>query len=876
MKRMKTESRQLSPLLKNNRHLIILTLIGILSFCLNFYAISKYGYGNEYYAAAIKSMTMNFKNFFFLAFDPSGMVSVDKPPLGLWIQAIFVLIFGYHGWAMLLPQALAGTASCIMLYILTAKYFGRPAGLLSSLIFAVTPAVVVASRNNTIDMQLILVLLIATWFLFKSIDTKKWRWLFIAAGFIGLGFNIKMLQAYMVVPAFAIIYLIFAKEKFAKRLLAGIISVAIIIAVSFAWVLAVDLYPSDKRPYVDSSTNNTVMELVFGHNGTERLFGQGAGGGSKTGFGKSGSKDGTPPSMQNQNSNSNNSNTSGSSANNTSSSSTSGNSTGSTSNSNTGNNSAAAQESSGNPAQGSSGGSQPTPPNGGSPNGGSQNGGPQGGNSQNGGTPPAMPNQNNSSSNNTSSNSGSSNTQNSSSNQSSGNSQQAPPSGGNNSFKNKNGGNGGGVGGDEIGSASITRLWTSNMYGQASWLLIFVLFGILAYIRKINIRKLTLKQGVFAFWGLWLATMFAFFSFAGFYHRYYLCMMAPAIAVLSAVGLVKMAKDFKEKNKWRQFLLPISLIATLSIELVYVWSYSSLRAWLIPIMAVSGIAALVLMAIHYIRPKRLLLLIGTVCMMISILAAPFYWALTPVMYVTNTTMPYADPNLASQSGGIGGGMQRNSDGKSDSSNTENTKKSDKTDSRTSGLEKYLVAHYKKGSFLVVTQRASDVAQYIIDTGLPAYGYGGFLGSDNSLTLAKLKKLVAQGKITYFLLSSEGGGSSNSEIINYVKQHATLIDSSEYGESSSQTGNSSQSSNQTNTASQQKTNVPSSQSTSSKQASSADQPSAGSSSQSSGNSTQTQTQSGMGSQQGNSDGQMQNGGGFQMGGGNSGSSLYLFK
>ena len=260
-----------------------LVLIAALSFGLNFFAISKLGYGNAYYAAAIKSMTESFHNFFYVSFDPAGMVSVDKPPLALWIQALFVLAFGYHGWAMLLPQALAGTGSCLIMYALTAKYFGRPAGLISSLVLALTPAVVVASRNNTMDMQLIFVLLVATWFLFKSIECSRWRYLFLAALFVGLGFNIKMLQAYMILPAVALIYLIFAREKFLRRVIAGLISLLIMATVSFAWVLAVDLTPASSRPYVGSSTNNTVWELIIGHNGLERLYGQGMGGGN--GFG---------------------------------------------------------------------------------------------------------------------------------------------------------------------------------------------------------------------------------------------------------------------------------------------------------------------------------------------------------------------------------------------------------------------------------------------------------------------------------------------------------------------------------------------------------------------------------------------------------------
>ena len=154
-------------------------LLGILafSFFLNFWNISQNGTCNEYYAACVKSMTQSWHNFFFVSFDPAGMVSVDKPPVGLWMQALSCKVFGYSGWAMLLPQALSGTLSCLLIYLLTAKYFSKPTGLAAALIFAVTPAVVLVSRNSTMDMQLIFWLLLAVWFLMKSIDTGKWRWL---------------------------------------------------------------------------------------------------------------------------------------------------------------------------------------------------------------------------------------------------------------------------------------------------------------------------------------------------------------------------------------------------------------------------------------------------------------------------------------------------------------------------------------------------------------------------------------------------------------------------------------------------------------------------------------------------------------------------
>ena len=670
--------------LKDHYPVLALAFIAVLSFGLNFYAISNIGTGNEYYAACVKSMTQSFSNFFFVSFDPSGMVSVDKPPLGLWMQAISVLIFGYHGWAMLLPQALAGTASCLMVYVLTAKYFGRPAGLISSLIFAFTPVAVVVSRNNTMDMQLVFVLLVATWFLFKAIDSGKWRWLFLAALFVGLGFNIKMLQAYMILPAVAVVYLIFAKEKFGKRLLAGFISIAIVFVVSFAWVAAVELTPAANRPYVDSTSGNSMLELITGHNGTERLFGQGSGGG----FGGSARMDGGR--IRDDGARSDDGTSSASVPSGT-----------------------AAQTPDGNT------GGAPTQING-----------------DDSGNPPQM----------------------------SGNDDGRRFDGGQDGRRGFDGQNGG-MGSSEIGAASVFRLWNLNLYGQGSWLLLFAVLSIFGCFHKTAFRRKETSQGVLLYWALWLIVMAVFFSFAGFYHRYYLSMLAPAIAALSGVGIVTMIRGFRHRSENRKgFIRPafllFALLANIGLEVRYLLTYSNLPAWVLPVtLAGTGIGILSI-AIFFIRPKRAALLLSAAALTVSMLAAPFYWALTPVLYVPNATMPFAGPELSGNSGsrGFGGGQP------------------DGGQSAASGLEQYLVQNYREGSFLVVSQRSSDVAQFIIDTGLPCYAYGGFLGSDNSLTLEKLKESVSEGKIRYFLVQNGGG---NSELTDYVRENATLIDPSEY-------------------------------------------------------------------------------------------------
>jgi 4-amino-4-deoxy-L-arabinose transferase and related glycosyltransferases of PMT family len=683
--------------LKDHYHVPALALIAILSFGLNFYAISNIGTGNEYYAACVKSMTQSFSNFFFVSFDPSGMVSVDKPPLGLWAQAISVLIFGYHGWAMLLPQALAGTASCLMVYVLTAKYFGRPAGLIPSLIFALTPVAVVVSRNNTMDMQLIFVLLAATWFLFRAIDSGRWRWLFLAALFVGLGFNIKMLQAYMILPAVAVVYLIFAKEKFGKRLLAGFISIAVVFVVSFAWVAVVELTPAANRPYVDSTSGNSMLELITGHNGTERLFGQGSGGG----FGGSARMDGGRIRDDGTRTDDGRTGTDGDTS---SAPVLSG---------------AAAQDPDANP-----GGTPPQI------------------NGDDNGNPPQM----------------------------SGNGDGRRfdgGQGGSRGFDGQDGGMGGGMGSSEIGTASAFRLWNSNLYGQGSWLLLFAILSIFGCFQKTAFRRKETGQGVLLYWALWLVVMAVFFSFAGFYHRYYLSMLAPAIAALSGVGIVTMVRGFRhrsenQRNYIRPTFLLLALLANIGLEVRYLLNYSDLPAWVLPVtLAGAGIGVLSIL-IFFIRPKRAALLLSAAALTISVLAAPFYWSLTPVLYVPNATMPFAGPELSGNGFSRGFGSSQPDGGQS----------------AASGLEQYLVQNYREGSFLVVSQRSSDVAQFIIDTGLPCYAYGGFLGSDNSLTLEKLKESVSEGKIRYFLLSSQNGG-GNSELADYVRENATLIDSSEY-------------------------------------------------------------------------------------------------
>ena len=250
-----------------------LAAIVMVAGALRFANLDRLGYVNHYYSAAVVSMLKSWNNFFFLAAEPGGAVSVDKPPVGLWIQAASVYFFRNNSLGLLLPEILAGLLSIVVLYYLVRKSFGIPAGLIAALALAITPITVATDRNNTSDSLLILALLLAAWAFLKATETGKLRFLLIGAGLVGIGFNIKMLEAFLPLPAFYALYLLGSAgslwSKAGKLLLASLL----LFVVSFSWVAVVDLTPANQRPYIGSSGDNTEMSLITGYNGMNRLFG---------------------------------------------------------------------------------------------------------------------------------------------------------------------------------------------------------------------------------------------------------------------------------------------------------------------------------------------------------------------------------------------------------------------------------------------------------------------------------------------------------------------------------------------------------------------------------------------------------------------------
>jgi 4-amino-4-deoxy-L-arabinose transferase-like glycosyltransferase len=281
-------------------HRLALVGITLISVFMNFYQLGKNGFGS-YYPAAVLSMMDNWHNFFFAAYDPGGFVSIDKPPVGFWLEVASAKLFGFNSVSILLPQALAGVLSVLLLYYLVRRHFGVVAGLLAALALAVSPISVVTNRNDTIDSTLILVLLVGAWAVLRAAETGRLRWLLLTAVIVGIGFNIKMLEAYLVVPAYGLLYLLAAPGSIWKRLIHLALAGLLLLVISLSWVVAVDLTPASQRPYVGSTQNNSELTLAFGYNGIQRLLGGqggGLGGNATTNASRpSGnpSRNGTPP-----------------------------------------------------------------------------------------------------------------------------------------------------------------------------------------------------------------------------------------------------------------------------------------------------------------------------------------------------------------------------------------------------------------------------------------------------------------------------------------------------------------------------------------------------------------------------------------------------
>jgi 4-amino-4-deoxy-L-arabinose transferase-like glycosyltransferase len=237
------------------------------------WGLSANGYANSFYSAAVQAGSESWKAFFFGSLDSANAITVDKPPASLWLMALSVRIFGLSSWSILVPQALLGVATVGVLYASIRRTAGHWAAILAGLVMALTPAAALMFRFNNPDALLALLLALATWATLRATEKASGRWLAGAGVLVGLAFLTKMLQAFLVLPAFALVYLLAAPTTYKKRVLHLLGAFAAMVVALGWWVAIVELVPAAWRPYIGGSQNNSVLELIFGYNGFGRLTG---------------------------------------------------------------------------------------------------------------------------------------------------------------------------------------------------------------------------------------------------------------------------------------------------------------------------------------------------------------------------------------------------------------------------------------------------------------------------------------------------------------------------------------------------------------------------------------------------------------------------
>ena len=598
-------------------HYLLLAGIIVLSFLLNFLFIEKAGEGNSYYTAAVKSMLSSFKNFIYDSFDNGGFVTVDKPPLGLWIQALSAAIFGVSGWSVILPEALAGAFSVLLLYFIVKRNFGKSAGLLSALVLAITPVLVAVSRTNNVDAMLLLFILLATWFFQKAVETSRFRWLLVSAVIVGLGFNIKMMEAFLILPAFFFFYLLGADRKGKLLKLSG--AFAVLLLVSFSWGIFMDMTPPEKRPYVGGSMTNSVMELAFGYNGVLRVLPASV---TEKLLKKALSSD----SLSSETHNATEKRTAGTVA---------------------------------------------------------------------------------------------------------GSGKDVSPLSMFSKIEN-----------DDPG---LLRLFNKKLGGQISWFFILALFAFPAVIISLKKEERNFKNPQIAslvLWGMWLLPMFLYFSISGFFHRYYLVMLAPALAALTGIAVIRMWDLYKNKKKGG-FLLPTALFLNLVLQVIFLAFFPPWGRIMIPLITILVILSVWLLAARklpvLLRFKQIFPAVLAVAMA-ALMIAPATWALTPLIYGEDPVMPFSGPELAVKNQDRDSLLYFMNQSKKMMDNVDFDK-----------LITFLEKHNNGEKFLVSVPNAPLAAPLMLKTGDAVMAAGGFMGMDRILNVKRLSHMTEQGDIRYMVV-----------------------------------------------------------------------------------------------------------------------------
>ncbi|MFJ1968768.1 ArnT family glycosyltransferase [Streptomyces sp. NPDC087903] len=632
--------------------------------------------GNTFYDAAVYSGTKSWKAFFFGALDSGSFITVDKPPFALWVMGLSARLFGYGTWQLTLPMVALGTGSVALLYRMVKRDFGAVAGTVAALALTLTPITVAINRDTNPDPVLVFLMLLGAAALLKAVRTGRLMPLVWSGVAIGFAFNTKMMQAYVVLPAFFLVYLWAAPGGLGRRLRNLAVGTVALVVSSAWWMVVVDLIPASSRPYIGGSTDNTVWDLVIGYNGFGRIFGASSSVGSQ--------------------------------------------------------------------------------------------------------------------------------------------------------------GNGASFG----GSSGLYRMFNEIMGGQISWLIPFAVIALVAgLVLRGRAPRTDAKRAALLLWGGWFVLHYLTFALAeGTFHPYYVTAMAPGIAALAGAGGVMLYRAFQEGAalKWA-WVLPTAVAASALWAVVLLQRVSGSGTLYtvaeIVVGAAGTVAVLGLVAGRFTKRRRLMGL-AALAAVVALLAGPAAYSVSAATSSTNGTNPTAGPSTGGGMGGGMGGGQRPSGtaggpGTSSSSGSASggtsgeapsgsgagqemgTPPSGSSSSSSGGgagtggggmggdtqvsaaMITYLKKHQDGATWLLAVATDQTASSVILESGEPVISMGGWSGSDNAMTLAKLKSLVKSGTLHYIIVSDSGQG-TDSTISTWVKKNGTAVKSSAY-ESGSSTSSSSSSS-----------------------------------------------------------------------------------
>jgi 4-amino-4-deoxy-L-arabinose transferase-like glycosyltransferase len=592
--------------------------------------LSKSGWANQFYAAAAQAGSKSWKAFLFGSLDTSNFITVDKPPASLWVMDLSMRIFGVNSWSLLVPQALEGVAAVAILYLAVKRVAGPTAGLLAGAVLATTPVAALMFRFDNPDALLVLLMTAAAYATVRAVENASARWLALVGVLIGFAFLTKMLQGMLVVPAFALAYLIAAPTTLRRRithtLLAG---VAMVLAAGW-WIALVELWPAGSRPFIGGSTDNSILELVFGYNGIGRLTGA-----------------------------------------------------------------------------------------------------------------------------------------------------------------SNNGSVSGGTGGFSSGQTGLLRLFGSEMGSQISWLLPAALVGLVAvgWLTWRRPRTDAVRASLIV-WGGWLLVTGLVFSFAsGIIHPYYTVALAPAIAALVGISVAVLWRErTAEPARWLLAAI-VAAGAWWSFELLGRAAWHPALRWVVVVAGVLAVGAVIM-------GSRLRAMIVAPVVAVALLAAPTAYALQTASTAHTGAIPSAGPSTGGGFGGFGGRRPGGATGRTGGFPGGTTTggfggfPGGTTTGRTtpgggsaagrgaggfggggfggggagglggattvsSALTTALKADASSYEWVAATTGDNEAASFELATGEPVMALGGYNGTDPSTTLAAFEKLVAAGKIHYYIANSQG-------------------------------------------------------------------------------------------------------------------------